>query len=31
MIFYSRKIIPAEYNYKTYDAELLAIIEIFKY
>ena len=28
--FYSRKIIPAEYNYKIYDKELLAIIKSFE-
>jgi hypothetical protein len=28
--FWSRKLNPAEYAYKTYDSELLAIIEGFK-
>jgi hypothetical protein len=31
MVFYSRKIIPAEYNYEIHDIKLLAIIETFKY
>jgi hypothetical protein len=29
--FYSRKMIAAEYNYEIHNAELLAIIETFKY
>lgn len=28
---YSRKIIPAEQNYGTHDAELLAIVKVFKH
>jgi hypothetical protein len=28
--FWSRKMIPAEFNYETYDRELLAIVEGFK-
>jgi hypothetical protein len=31
VVFYSRKIIPAECNYEIYDIELLAIIKTFKY
>ena len=30
VVFYSRKIILAEYNYKIYDKELLAIIKSFE-
>ena len=30
VVFYSRKMIPAEYNYKIYDKELLAIIKSFE-
>ena len=30
MVYYSHKIIAAEYNYKVHDSELLAIIIVFK-
>jgi hypothetical protein len=31
VIFYSRKIIAAEYNYEIHNIELLALIKTFKY
>jgi hypothetical protein len=31
MVFYSRKIIAAECNYEIHNAELLTIVEMFKY
>ena len=31
VVFWSRKIIPTEYNYDTYNKELLAIVKTFKH